>query len=111
MGITRVTSGLTSLSSCSHLPTIEYSKLVKPVRFPSGRARLVTNPPPTGSLDLDEHDRNGLGGFLHGRGPDHALGEDDVRLQADQLVGVALDQPGIAPAEAELDLDGLPFDP
>ena len=49
MGITRETPGLTSFSSCSHLLTIEYSKLVKPVRLPSGRARFVTNPPPTGS--------------------------------------------------------------
>jgi hypothetical protein len=35
--------------TCSHLPPIENSKLVKPVTLPSGRARLVTYPAETAS--------------------------------------------------------------
>src|SRR5262245_24430820 len=43
------TLGAHSLSSCSHFPPTENSKLVKPVILPSGRAKLVTKPAPTGS--------------------------------------------------------------
>src|SRR5262249_14333847 len=45
----RVISGAMSLSSSSHFPPMLYSKLVKPVAFPPGRARLSTIPAPTGS--------------------------------------------------------------
>src|ERR1700730_10897724 len=43
------TLGAHSLSSCSHFPPTENSKLVKPVILPSGRARFVTTPAETGS--------------------------------------------------------------
>ena len=46
---TRVTRGATSLSSSSHFPLMPYSNAVKPVALVPGRARLSTNPPPTGS--------------------------------------------------------------
>ena len=45
----RTMSGAMSLRVSSHLPAIEYSKLTNPVIFPPGRARLPTNPAPTGS--------------------------------------------------------------
>ena len=45
----RVTPGAISLSTSSHFPLMPYSKLVKPVALPPGRARLSTNPAPTGS--------------------------------------------------------------
>ena len=41
--------GLTVLSRSSHLPHIDGSKLVKPVRLPPGLARLSTNLDTTGS--------------------------------------------------------------
>src|SRR5262245_50335673 len=44
----RATRGATALSSSSHLPPIEGSKLVNPVILPPGRARLATKPAPTG---------------------------------------------------------------
>src|SRR4051794_1218048 len=46
---TRFRDGTHSLRTCSHLLAMENWKLVKPVMFPSGRARFVTNPPLTGS--------------------------------------------------------------
>jgi hypothetical protein len=38
----RLTLGKHSFMTCSHLPPMENSKLVKPVIFPSGCARFVT---------------------------------------------------------------------
>jgi hypothetical protein len=52
MAAVRATWGATSLRSSSHFPPIEGSKLVKPVALPPGRARLSTNPAPTGSGTL-----------------------------------------------------------
>ncbi len=46
---TRLTLGEHSFITCSHLPPIENSKLVKPVTFPSGCARFVTYPAETAS--------------------------------------------------------------
>jgi hypothetical protein len=46
----RVTPGAICLSSSSHFPLMPYSKLVKPVALPPGRARLSTKPAPTGSV-------------------------------------------------------------
>src|SRR6266540_1395082 len=40
---------MTSLSSSSHLPAIEASRLTRPVALPPGRDRLATKPWPTGS--------------------------------------------------------------
>ena len=54
---TRVTFGAISLSNSNHFPPIEYSKLVKPVTLPPGRARLDV----AGAYwvsDKREHDRN-----------------------------------------------------
>src|SRR3954454_8123947 len=47
---TRLTSGAICLSSSSHLPLRPYSNIRKPVALPPGRARLSTNPAPTGSM-------------------------------------------------------------
>ena len=46
----RVTPGATSLSNSSHFAAIAYSKIVKPVALPPGRAMLVIKPEPTGSM-------------------------------------------------------------
>ena len=46
---TRVKRGAISLSNSSHLLLMPYSKFAKPVALPAGRARLSTNPAPTGS--------------------------------------------------------------
>ncbi len=45
----RVTLGAISLSSSSHFPPMPYSRVVKPVMLPPGRAKLSTKPAPTGS--------------------------------------------------------------
>src|SRR5438132_5904428 len=47
---TRVPRGAISLSSSSHFPLMLNSYVAKPVAFPPGRARLSTQPPPTGSM-------------------------------------------------------------
>ena len=46
---TWVRPGAASLRSCSHFPIREYSRLLKPVMLPLGRARLWTNPCSSGS--------------------------------------------------------------
>src|SRR5262245_40485719 len=48
----RVMLGATCLSNSTHLPPKLYSKLVKPVALPPGRARLCTHPAPTGGNRL-----------------------------------------------------------
>src|SRR5262249_3250095 len=45
----RVTFGAICLSSSNHLPPMPNSYGVNPVTLPPGRARLSTNPAPTGS--------------------------------------------------------------
>jgi hypothetical protein len=50
MTAARLTAGAISLSSSSHFPLMPYSKRVKPVALPPGRAKLSTNPAPTGSV-------------------------------------------------------------
>src|SRR5205807_5274765 len=47
---TRVMFGARRFSNSSHLPAVERSKFVNPVRLPPGRAKLWTTPAPTGSL-------------------------------------------------------------
>src|SRR6516164_11005244 len=47
---TRLTAGATFLSSSSDFPNMVYSKKVKPVTLPPGRARLEIKPSPTGSF-------------------------------------------------------------
>src|SRR6516164_1143040 len=49
MTAARVTCGAISLSSCSHFPAMPNSQSVNPVTLAPGRARLSTNPCPTGS--------------------------------------------------------------
>ena len=46
----RFSPGATCLSSSSHFPLMPNSNRVNPVALPPGRARLATNPAPTGSL-------------------------------------------------------------
>ena len=47
---TRESPGTTSLRSSKRLPTRSGCIEVSPVTFPPGRARLATNPAPTGSM-------------------------------------------------------------
>src|SRR5262245_19037551 len=49
MTATLTRRGAASFSNPSHLPTIEGSKILKPVILPSGRAIFRTRPAPTGS--------------------------------------------------------------
>src|SRR6516165_2087425 len=46
---TRLMLGAISVSNWNHLPIIEDSTYVKPVRFPPGCAKLDANPSPIGS--------------------------------------------------------------
>jgi hypothetical protein len=59
MTATRVTLGAISLSSSSHFPLRLNSDAAKPVALPPGRARLATQPPPTGSMTVT----NTIGAF------------------------------------------------
>jgi hypothetical protein len=62
-------------------------------------------------LHLREHHRNGFRRPLEDCGSDDALSHDHVRLQGDEFVRIAPDAVGIAPAEAEVDLQVLPLCP
>ena len=61
MTTTRLTLGAISFSSSNHFALMPYSKLIKPVAFPPGRARLSTKPAPTGSGTF----ANTIGGARH----------------------------------------------
>ncbi len=72
-----------------------YSKSMKPVALPPGRARLSTKPAPTGSTGDREHDRHGAGRLQqrpHGRG---AMGQDDVGRERGQFRRVSANLGGI----------------
>ena len=60
MMATRLTLGAMSVSNSSHLPANEVSKLMKPVGFPPGRAKLATNPGADRVPDRYEYDRDRL---------------------------------------------------
>ena len=67
MIVARLTPAAISVSSSSHLPPIDASIWMKPVRFPPGRGRLATKPTPTGSETTANLTISGfglLGGFL-----------------------------------------------
>src|SRR5262249_6563560 len=49
MTAARATPGAICLSSSTYFPLMLYSKVMKPVTLPPGRARLSTKPAPTGS--------------------------------------------------------------
>jgi len=49
MTATRVTPGAICLSNSSHFPLMLFSKSMKPVALPPGRARLSTKPAAIGS--------------------------------------------------------------
>jgi hypothetical protein len=108
---TRSVRGAISFRSSIHLPPISGSTKVKPVRLPLGCARLVAKPLPIGS----ETTTNTIGmvlvslasALVTGRG----LGEDDVRLQVDQLLGELADLIDIAVAPAQLDAEVAAFAP
>ena len=59
--------GTISLSSSSRFPLSSPARLVSPVMFPPGRARLATNPFPTGSRVKRHDDRNRAGCFFAAR--------------------------------------------
>ena len=78
---TSVTPGAISLSSSSHFPPMLYSKFMKPVALPPGRARLSTKPAPTGSTTAQENNRYGAG-RLQQRSRSWRQGQDDVGASA-----------------------------
>ena len=64
-----------------------------------------------GVLDLDKHDRDGLGRALKRRSANDTLGQDYIGLQGDQLFGAKPDAFRIAAAVAKLDVDGRALGP
>src|SRR5262249_31549448 len=87
---TRVTLGAISLSNSSHFEPMPYSKTLNPVALPPGRARLWTNPAPTGARRTGASaGQDGAGAFpkaqgrggarrQHGPPAQTATGQDDV---------------------------------
>src|SRR5262249_2531088 len=98
-----LTGGPTPFSSSSHLPLMPYSKIVKPVALPPGRARLSTKPAPTGSGVPRKHDRYGASRLQQQRYDRAPTSQDDVRRERDQFRRVSAEEFGIARAPTILD--------
>src|SRR6516164_1382149 len=83
---TRLSAGAISESSSSHLPPNEGSKPPNPVMFPLGRSSRATMPLTTGSPVVPKNDRDRPRLPLRSNGRLGPIGQDDVGLQADQLL-------------------------
>ena len=59
MTATRFTPGAISLSSSNHFAPMPYSKLMKPVALPPGRAKTLDQAGTDRIGNVREHDRNG----------------------------------------------------
>ena len=83
---TRLSPGVISESSSSHLPPSVGSKLAKPVMFPPGRSSRATMPAGDGVGRARKDDRYRPRLPLEGDGRRGPACYDDVGLQADQLL-------------------------
>src|ERR1700678_2586916 len=105
MSAARAKPGAISLSMASHLLVMLPSKRRRPVRFPPGRARLVTKPEPIGSETLT----NTIGMVaalpLERSGDRRRIGQDHVRLQVEQNLRERLVPIGDSGREAIVDAD------
>ena len=82
----RLSPGVISESSSSHLPAIEASKPPKPVMFTPGWLRRGTIPLATGVGHARKDDRDRPRLPLDGSGHRGSVCHDDVGMQADQLL-------------------------
>ena len=96
----RVTRGESCLSNSTHFPLMLYSKLVKPVALPPGRARLWINPAPTGSATVGHDDRDRAGRLQQRRDGHAADAHDHVRSKRNQVRGGSAQPVRIATGEA-----------
>src|SRR5262245_41790110 len=111
MKATRAREGETSLRNSSHLPPIDASRLTKPVMLPPGRARLATNPLPTGS----ETTTKTMGRVLASRATAAVTGvacaTDQFGSCVDELFRQPLHTVHIGGREAVVDPDVAALDP
>jgi hypothetical protein len=107
----RVTRGAISLSNSSHFPATAYSKAVKPVAFPPGRAKVSTYPAPTGSATAAK--TIGMMRVACSSGDRAALelARRTVRRKRNQFVCKFAHVVGFAVAPAIVDADVLPDGP
>ena len=82
---TRESLGTISFKSSSCFPLSSGASVDNPVMFPPGRARLATNPFPTGSAILRHDNGNRTRRFLGGTGCCRASRDDDVYLETHQF--------------------------
>jgi len=82
-----VTRGAICLSASSHFPPMEASKLLNPVIFPPGRAKLFDEAAFHRIRDARKHDGYRGGDLAYGRNPWIALYQDYFRLQRDHFLG------------------------
>src|SRR5258708_33829784 len=107
----RVTFGAISLSSSNHFAPMPYSKDVKPVMLPPGRARLSTRPCANRIGDVREHDRHGARRSPQYPGSRTAWTEDDVRRQPNQFGCLFSSIILVSPGPTVVDLEVLPNRP
>ena len=86
MTAARLSPGAISESSSIHLPPSEVSKMAKPVMFPPGWLSRGAMPLATGSPPFHRDDRDRPRLPLEGNGHPGRVCQDDVGLQADQLL-------------------------
>ena len=100
---TRLTPGAISLSTPSHFPPMEASKLVNPVTFPPGRAKLSMKPLSTGSATLTK--TIGIAEVIWRSAANSrvALDQDDIRCQRNQLFGERRQPFNISSAPPKID--------
>ena len=81
----RESPGTACLRSSSRLPSNSGPRIVNPVTFPPGRARLATSPEANGIGSCRHNDGNGLSRFYGRKGAGCACRHDDVGVETDQL--------------------------
>ena len=80
-----------------------YSKIMKPVALPPGRARLSTKPAPTGSATIGNTIGTVRVACSNGATVESPVGQDDVRRERGQFCRVSANVGGIGRGPAGVD--------
>ena len=98
------------MRSSKRFPPNSALMLATPVMFPPGRAKLAMSPAPTGSAMPAKTMGDRPGRLLRGKRRWRSWGDDNVRLETDQLgrkLGQSLDPPA---RKSDFDGNVLPLD-
>ena len=93
---TRWTFGAICVSISSDFPIMEYSRKLKPVMLPPGRAKFAIKPWPTGSLTKTKDDRDGAGCIPQRRERRRPISHKHVGCQSHQFRRISANAINIA---------------